>query len=66
MNDQQKASYVFAQSVAALAEIESMKAVNQIREIQGHAIAYGEKSFLDVIEKYGLHQNSLITFFGQY
>ncbi len=45
MTPEQKAAYVFAQSVAAMAEIEAMKAANQMREMNGHTIAYGEEAF---------------------
>lgn len=63
MTDEQKAAYVIAQSVAAFAEIQGMIAVNKERESRGHSLAYSDLAFESVIEKYGLHNNSLITFF---
>ena len=35
MTDEQKAAYVFAQAVAALSEVEGMKAENMQREVLG-------------------------------
>jgi hypothetical protein len=64
VNEQQQASYVFAQAVAAMAEIESMKAANWMREMQGHTIAYGEEEFLDVIEKYQISNNAILAMFA--
>ena len=61
MTPEQSAAYVLAQAIAASAEIESMKAANWMREMKGETIAYGEKDFLDVIDKYGLHHNAVIT-----
>lgn len=63
MTDVQKAAYVFAQAVAAMAEIESMKAANWMREDQGKTIAYGEEAFLAVIEEYGIHHNATTGLF---
>lgn len=63
MTPEQAASYVYAQSVAAMAEIEGMKAMNEERRMQGYSIAYDEQSFLDVIQSYGLHHNAIVTTF---
>lgn len=63
MTPEQGAAYVFAQSVAALAEIEAMKAANAHREMQGYSQAYDEGSFFAVIEKYGLHHNAILINF---
>ena len=63
MTENQKAAYIIAQSVSAYAEIESMKALNIYRDRQGETIAYDEKAFLDVIEKYGIHHNGVLGLF---
>lgn len=63
MTPEQKAAYVQAQTMAAYAEIEGMKAVNIERQDHGHSLAYSEGAFLEVIEKYGLHHNTLMTLF---
>lgn len=65
MNRNQAAAYVVAQSVAALAEIEAMKAQNRYRIECGKQVAYGEEAFLELIDKYGVHHNAvLMTFEG--
>ena len=66
MAPEQKAAYVFAQSVAAMAEIEGMKALNTERERNGYALAYSEEAFLAVPTKYGLHHNELIQLFNEW
>lgn len=63
MTEEQKAAYVFAQAIAALVELESMKAANLMREMQGKSIAYGEEEFLALIEKWGIHNNAMISLF---
>jgi hypothetical protein len=60
---EQAAAYVHAQSVAATATIESMKADNCMRQHRGEYPAYGEESFLAVIDEYGIHHNAIITIF---
>jgi hypothetical protein len=62
MDQSCKAAYIISQSIAALAEIEGMKAENKEREILGHSPVYGETAFLSVIEKYDLGTNSVINY----
>ena len=63
MTDEQKAAYVFAQGVAALAEIAGMTAENMQREHIGEAMAFTHGDYLAVIEKYGVHNNAIISLF---
>lgn len=63
MNSNEATSYVFAQAICALAEIEAMKAANFEREQQGYALAYGEDAFYNVIEKYCIHHNGVLGLF---
>lgn len=63
MTPEQKAAYVFAQTVSAMAEIEAMKALNTERERNGHALAYSEEAFLQVIDRYGISHNQVIALF---
>ena len=64
MTDEQKAAYVHAQSVAAMAEIEGMKALNRQQELMGFTDAlYLTAEFEAVTEKYELYPNQLIAFF---
>lgn len=64
MTPEQKAAYIFSQSVSLMAEIEGMKAANADREARGLAQAYGEEAFVEVraasMISYG---NAVIKFF---
>lgn len=57
MTDEQKAAYVQAQAAAALIEAMGMVAANT----QGKA--YREEHFQEVIVKYGIHHNALMSLF---
>ena len=63
MNKNQAAALVVSQSVAALAEIEGMKAENMQREALGQSMAYDEEAFTSVIDKYGIHHNVVLQTF---
>ena len=63
MTDEQKAAYVFAQAVAALSEVEGVKAENMQREVLGQAMAYRRIDFEGVVEKYGLDHYVLSKLF---
>lgn len=63
MTPEQAAAYVFSQSVAALAEIEGMKAENAHQEACGNSVAYGEDAFLAIANRYGVHHNSVCEIF---
>lgn len=62
MTPEQKAAYIMAQTACAIAEIESMKAANWMREDQGYTIAYGEEAFAAIPDKYGIHHNAVCAF----
>jgi hypothetical protein len=64
MTDEQKAAYIYAQAVCAMAEIEAMKAENAFRQMRGESMAYNDESFLAVPEKYALHHNAVVSLFG--
>lgn len=64
MTEEQKAAYVYAQAVSALAEIEGMKAENMQRAACGHSMAYTADAFFEVIDKYGISHNGVLTTFG--
>jgi len=64
MTDEQKAAYVYAQAVCAIAEIEGMKALNMQRNVLGHSMAYDDEAFFGVIDKYGISHNAVLTTFG--
>ncbi len=63
MTNEQEVAFTIAQSVAAYAEIEGMKAANRQREASGHSAAYGEDAFQKVIINYGLDFNTLVERF---
>ncbi len=65
MTDQQAAAYVFAQAVAAHAEIQGMVAENLERSSNDGGIVHDHASFLAVIERYGCHHNAIITLYGE-
>lgn len=63
MTDEQKAAYINAQAVCALAEIQSMVAFNAQRP--DHQPPYYEAQFQNVANKYCIHHNAVISFFGE-
>ena len=63
MTPEQKAAYVFAQAVCAMAEIEGMKAENIQCTFRDADMTYMKKQFMAVIEKYGIHHNAVLTEF---
>ena len=65
MTPEQKAAYIHAQSVAAQAQIEAMKALNYDWESLDKGQAYDMDDFMEVITSYGLNHNALIEFFKE-
>ena len=63
MTPEQQAAYIFGQAVAAMIELESMKAMNLEREIRGESLAYPGESFLALIDKYGISHNAILMFY---
>jgi len=61
MDECQKAAFVFAQAVAAMAEIEGMKAANASQAMKNDFPLYDEKKFMAVIDEYGLGYNTLMS-----
>jgi len=55
------AAYVFSQSIAALARINGMIALNEYRKMRGETIAYDEGAFEEVIQDFGLFHNEVIN-----
>ena len=52
---------VFSQSIAAFIEAQSMLAANVERIRKGESLAYPEEQISELINKYGLGWNSVIT-----
>jgi hypothetical protein len=63
MNDAQQVAYIQAQAVCAQAEIEGMKATNQIRISLGQSLAYDEDAFFNVPARYGITHNQVMELF---
>ncbi|MEM1225875.1 MAG: hypothetical protein AAGJ40_09260 [Planctomycetota bacterium] len=63
MNGEQKAAYVNAMAIAAQIEMQSMIARNNQRASEGHAQAYGEDEFYELIEKYGISHEAIATLY---
>lgn len=60
MTSEEKAAYVFSQSVCVLAEIEGMRAENMQRELRGESMAYDHAAFTDLILQYGIGHNTVM------
>lgn len=63
MTPEQAAAFIHAQSVAATAEIEGMKAENAMRALNGDSPAYGYAQFSDIEGRYGLGHNTVCRLF---
>lgn len=63
MTEAQKAAYINAEAVSALIEAMGMHAENQQRAQRGEAMAYSDKAFFEIINKYGIHSNAVVAFF---
>jgi len=64
MNDRdvrmmQAVAYVMAQTVAATARIEGMKATNLEKKRNGYALAYDGEAFEGIITEFGLGHNNI-------
>ena len=55
------ATYVLSQVTCAFVEVVGMVAENKIRESEGLSLAYSEADFNNVIEKYCIHHNGVVS-----
>ena len=62
MKDDQKAAYIFAQSICAMGEILGMQAENMQRDAHDETMAYVDKDFFEVCKKYGIHHEEIHKF----
>ena len=53
--------YAISMAIQSYAEIEGMKAENQVRLSRGEAPAYGEDAFFNIAGKNDMNQNASIT-----
>lgn len=60
MTNEQKAAYIIAMAACTIAEIASMQAHNKTATA---GTRYGQEEFMEVIQKYGIHHNAVLTLF---
>lgn len=60
MSERQSA-FLMSQVTCALIEMEGMKVENKKRELRGESLAYDEKAFMALIDKYTIGWNAAIT-----
>jgi hypothetical protein len=65
MTSEQKAAYIYSQTVCALAEIEGMKAANEQKAYDGFGPTYREKDFMAMIVKWGISPKTVSEFFKE-
>jgi hypothetical protein len=56
-----KVAYLNSQITCAMIEAMGMQAENEQRKIMGNSPAYVEDSFMQLLTKYGIHHNAVIT-----
>lgn len=62
MNEMERAAYIMAMAACAQIEAAGMTAANQHRLSRGESIAYDEKAFADLLDRYCLHHNQVHSF----
>lgn len=66
MNKEQKAAYVYSQSVAAMCELEAMKVNNKLAEPYDHIdTPHYPEDFEKIAEKYGISHNQVVELFQE-
>lgn len=61
MDKTAEAAYVIAQSSCAMIEAVGMQVANKQRESVGKSPAYSEQDFYDLVEKYGISHNVIVS-----
>ena len=64
MNEMQQAAYIMAQAACAQIEALGMTATNDHLLATGLSPKYSETDFNALLEKYGIHHNTVIAFFS--
>ena len=62
MTEEMRIAYIQAQTAAANIELQAMLAKNAECARVGVAAAYGEVAIYDLIERYGLHHNAVVSY----
>ncbi|KKL81079.1 hypothetical protein LCGC14_1998300 [marine sediment metagenome] len=65
MTPEQQAAYVFSQSVSALIEAIGMISENLDRNRRGESHAWCNEEFNNLINKYGISHNAVLSLFQQ-
>ena len=65
MTPEQRAAYVFAQSANALIEAMGMLSENLQRMHRGESLAWDDDEFNNLITKYGIGHNDVLSFYQQ-
>ena len=63
MSEEQQAAYIMAQAAGALIEALGMMSENLQRLHSRNSITYTEGVFNELIDRYGISHNSVLTFF---
>ena len=63
MTAEQRAAYIMSQSSCALIEAMGMQAENMQREALGQSMAYNDKAFIELINRFSIHHNAVISTF---
>ena len=61
MSEMDRAAYVVSQSAAAVIEALGMIAEDARAETLGNPRRYQQRDFLQVIERYGIHHNAVVS-----
>jgi hypothetical protein len=65
MTPEQKAAYVMAQAAAALIEAMGMMASNMVRQQRGAPPQHWDDEFRNLVDKYGLRHNQVLSLFAE-
>lgn len=63
MTPEQKAAHVIAQAACLNAHVAAMEIANNMCFMKSSEPIYKEQDFMDLINRYGVHHNAVVTFF---
>jgi len=61
MTDEQKAAYIYSQSICAQIEMEAMKVANIEKQTPG--VKYGESDFRAIVDRFVIGHNDVLGIF---
>lgn len=65
MNQESRAAFIIAQAACAQAEIAGMMSENMLAMVTQKDLIYTKADFDDLIMKYGIHHNAVLTYLGE-